>query len=148
MNKTNGFTLIELMIVIAIIGILASVAVPQYQNYTAKSRFSEVVLSTTKFKTAVDVCAATIGSIPSDGSCTTTGQNGIPQVNLPAQSEVANITVSSTGLNNATITAEAKVQKGLNGETFVLVGTYSAGRIGWTTGTASTCLIKGMCQAN
>ena len=58
-HNEKGFTLIELMIVIAIIGILAAIAVPQYQTYTNRARFSEVVLATTPYKTAIEVSAQT-----------------------------------------------------------------------------------------
>lgn len=52
----KGFTLIELMIVVAIIGILAAVAIPQYQNYIAKSQVSRVMAETGSLRTAVETC--------------------------------------------------------------------------------------------
>lgn len=56
MNAQKGFTLIELMIVIAIIGILAAIAIPQYQNYIARSQVSRVMGETSTAKTAVEDC--------------------------------------------------------------------------------------------
>ncbi|MEE2729201.1 MAG: pilin [Pseudomonadota bacterium] len=52
----QGFTLIELMIVVAIIGILAAVAIPQYQNYIARSQVTRVMQETGAIKTAVEAC--------------------------------------------------------------------------------------------
>lgn len=55
--RQSGLTLIELMIVVAIIGILAAIALPAYKSYSAKSKFSEVVQATAPIKTALWVCA-------------------------------------------------------------------------------------------
>ncbi|MBE8608270.1 pilin [Psychrobacter sp. FME2] len=52
----KGFTLIELMIVVAIIGILAAIAIPQYQNYVTKSQVTRVVGETGSLRTLVDLC--------------------------------------------------------------------------------------------
>lgn len=56
MNAQKGFTLIELMIVVAIIGILAAIAIPQYQNYIAKSQVSRVMSEVGAMRTATETC--------------------------------------------------------------------------------------------
>lgn len=55
-NMQQGFTLIELMIVVAIIGILAAVAIPQYQNYVIKSQVTRAIAEASDLKTAVETC--------------------------------------------------------------------------------------------
>ena len=55
----QGFTLIELMIVVAIVAILASVGMPAYQKYTQRAQFSEVIAATGPAKTAVEICYQT-----------------------------------------------------------------------------------------
>ena len=65
-RRQGGFTLIELMIVVAIIGILAAIAVPQYQNYTARAKMSEVITMMGPDKTALSEYFMTEGGFPDD----------------------------------------------------------------------------------
>lgn len=61
MKKQSGFTLIELMIVVAIVAILAAVALPAYQNYTKKAKMTEVAAASGAYKTAIEICYQTKG---------------------------------------------------------------------------------------
>ncbi|EKP0310778.1 prepilin-type N-terminal cleavage/methylation domain-containing protein [Aeromonas veronii] len=74
MKKQSGFTLIELMIVVAIVAILAAVALPAYQNYTKKAKMTQLVSATAGLKTAVEVCAQSFGVT----NCDVDGKNGMP----------------------------------------------------------------------
>ncbi len=145
MKSMKGFTLIELMIVVAIIGILASVALPAYNQYTAKSKFTEVIAATQAVKSAIEVCAQTNGGI---ATCDATDSPSVAAAAAGADggSNVASVVVTD---DTAVITATAVAAGGLNGETYVINPTYTAnGAVTWALeadDTVNTCLAAGYC---
>lgn len=150
MKKQSGFTLIELMIVVAIVAILAAVALPAYQTYTTKARFTEVVSATGAYKTAIEICAQTTGAADGTLSTCDAGTNGVPANVSAANGNVATITVSDT-TNAITATAvgtSAAPVNGLKGETYILVPTVASGKINWAanpSGSVGTCVAAGIC---
>ena len=139
-SMQKGFTLIELMIVVAIIGILAAVALPAYQTYTKKAKFSEVILATANHKVAIELCAQDQAGL---GAACAAGSNGVPADITTASGRVAS--VSTDGTTNA-ITATAVSTDGLGGENYVLKPTFAAGRVTWAVDAASTCLTASLCK--
>ncbi len=128
----QGFTLIELMIVVAIIGILASVALPAYQNYTKKAKFTEVILATNSVKIAVEICSQDqAGVTPCDG-----GTHGIP-ANITSAATGASGNVASVVTAAGVITATAVSANGLAGETYVMTPTFANGKVTWAI--SGTC---------
>ncbi len=132
----QGFTLIELMIVVAIIGILAAIAIPSYQTYTKKAKFTEVVNATAPYKTAIEVCFQDKTDM---SSCGTFSTNGIPSAPTAA-GYLAGITLTpATGV----ITATAQGAAGT--DTFILTPTATtAGGVQWSK-SAGTCVASGIC---
>ena len=125
----QGFTLIELMIVVAIIGILAAVAIPAYSNYTKKAKFVEVTQATQAIKTAVETCAAEFNDVAACSS----NSGGVPTDIGVVGKYVTSVATGANGVITATGNAL------VDSKTYILTPTYSAtGGVSWAV--TGTCL--------
>ena len=120
----QGFTLIELMIVVAIIGILAAVALPAYQDYTVRAKVSEVILAASSAKTSIAEFAQVNSGMPTTASATIAPQSS---------KYVQSVFYTSTATANGVITASAQGEAKISGSTITLSGTLDAttGQVTW-----------------
>ena len=137
MNAQKGFTLIELMIVIAIIGILAAIAIPSYQNYIKKAAYSEIPLAMSSIRTAVDTCYGIEKDLT---KCDTAAEIGETLPTGLTEKALASVGLTET---TAVVTGTPNDYKGIEaGETCILAPEADdADRLIWTY--SGACLDNG-----
>ncbi len=139
MNAQKGFTLIELMIVIAIIGILAAVAIPAYQDYTVRAKVSELIVAGSSAKSAISEGFQTNGmaGVSSAATSVTKGTSA-----APVSKYLQSISASNTGVITLTTTSDASLPTDARGKTIIMAPYARAAGAGAAAG-ANAALAAG-----
>ena len=139
--KQSGFTLLELLMVIAVVGILTTLAVPRLQSYSQKAKFTEVINAVAPYKAAVEQCLMEYDETECDAS-----KNGIPSGFTVAQGRVESVTVAD-GIITATGVAKDFPKRSDANVTYILDPKVGDNSVTWSTDSKSSCLeAPALCQ--
>lgn len=134
-SMQKGFTLIELMIVVAIIGILAAVALPAYQDYTVKAKVQEAVSLSSPARTALGV-ACSEASLTAAGVADLNASLGLPASTAITGTYTTSVLAANSSATSATVTIVMKAigSSVTAGDTIVYTGTCGAAGMTWAVG--------------
>lgn len=142
----KGFTLIELMIVVAIVAILAAIALPAYQTYTKKAKMTELIQGSAPLKTALQICAFDKGAFT---DCVALGQNGIPTQTAMDTDLIGTVGLTSKTAKTVEITINGNASSDLNGHAFHLQGEMTdAGSVKWKKACSAPKDINELCATD
>lgn len=137
MKKQQGFTLIELMIVIAIIGILAAIAIPAYQDYTGRAQLGDAITIASGYKTPISECAMTQGALTNCNA----DSNGIPAAIASGAGKYADSVAIAAGVVTVTMksTGVASCASGKGVKLTPTLSTTAGEPVKWTCASNATC---------